>query len=210
MGPIVTSAAEWVLLGCTAVLDQEAQMRALGVAAAIVSVVGGGLIAQRQNAGPISAGLVPSQEVPVVLSPGAQGTFTAVINGDSIDYELTFSGLQAEARQAHIHVAQPGVNGGIVVWLCQTVAPTPTPSPDLGNPATQLCPLNGGTIAGTIVPSDVRAVASQGLATTLLPAERFERLVDAIRNGQAYANVHSLQSPGGEIRGQISVGAGHK
>jgi hypothetical protein len=192
-------------------LDLEVQMRAFGLAAAIITLVTGGVIAQEQNhGGPVSAGLEPSQEVPVVLSPGAEGTFRAVINSASIDYELTFSGLQAEARQAHIHIAQPGVNGGIVVWLCQTVAPTPTPSPDPGNPNTQLCPVNGGTIAGTIAPSDVRAVAAQGFAATLTSAERFERLVDAIRSGHAYANVHTLQSPGGEIRGQIRRGGGHK
>jgi hypothetical protein len=189
----------------------EVPMRAFGLAAAIITLVCGGVTAQGQNsAGRASAGLEPSQEVPVVLSPGAQGTFSAVVNSGSIDYELTFSGLQAEARQAHIHIAQPGVNGGIVVWLCQTVAPTPSPSPDPGNPNTQLCPVNGGTMTGTIAPSDVRAVATQGFAATLTSAERFERLVDAMRSGHAYANVHTLQSPGGEIRGQIGPGAGHK
>jgi hypothetical protein len=188
----------------------EVQMRAFGLAAAIVTLVTGAVIAQGQNGNPVSAGLEPSQEVPVVLSPGAEGTFSAVINSGSIDYELTFSGLQAEVRQSHIHIAQPGANGGIVVWLCQTVAPTPSPSPDPGNPNTQLCPVNGGTITGTIAPSDVRVVAPQGFATTLTPDERFERLVDAIRNGHAYANVHTLQSPAGEIRGQIRQGGGHK
>ena len=32
----------------------------------------------------------------------------------------------------------------------------------------------------------------------------------AIRNGVAYANVHSMLFPGGEIRGKISVGSGRR
>ena len=186
-------------------------MRAIGLTALMATLVVGGPMAQGQNNAPrVSAGLEPSQEVPVVISPNAQGTFKAEIGDNAIDYELSFSGLQAEARQAHIHVAQPDVNGGIVAWLCQTTPPTPSPSPDPGNPNTQLCPVNGGTISGVIAPSDIRVVAAQGFASTLSPTERFERLVAAIRSGHAYVNVHTLQSPGGEIRGQIHGGAGHE
>ena len=36
--------------------------------------------------------------------------------------QLTYTGLQGTVTQAHIHVAQPSVNGSIVIWLCQTGA----------------------------------------------------------------------------------------
>ena len=45
----------------------------------------------------------------------------------SIDYELTYSGLQGTVSMAHIHFAQRGVNGSIVLWLCQTAA-APAPA----------------------------------------------------------------------------------
>jgi hypothetical protein len=41
--------------------------------------------------------------------------------------------------------------------------------------------------------------AGQGIA-----AGEFSELVDALRAGRAYANVHSSKFPGGEIRGQIN------
>jgi len=69
----------------------------------------------------IRATLMGFQEVPAV-STQATATFEAVIspNGDAIDYELTFSGLQAPIQQSHIHVGQRSVNGGIMIWLCGT------------------------------------------------------------------------------------------
>ena len=60
-------------------------------------------------------------EVPVVVT-GAGGTLELDINdaAPSIAYELTYSALEGNVTQAHIHIAQKNVNGGIVLWLCQT------------------------------------------------------------------------------------------
>lgn len=140
------------------------------------------------------ATLQGANEVPVVSSP-ASGRFGAIIDTDNqaIDYQLNYDGLQAAVTQAHIHVAQPAVNGAIVVWLCGT-AVNPGPA------GTQACP-QSGTISGTIRASDIQAVGAQGFA----PGE-FSELVWALRSGYAYANVHTAQSTGGEIRGQINIG----
>jgi hypothetical protein len=35
-------------------------------------------------------------------------------------------------------------------------------------------------------------------------------LVELLRDGDTYANVHSTKFPGGEIRGQVRRGFGHK
>jgi len=143
----------------------------------------------------IRAKLMGFQEVPVV-STEASGTFEAVIspNGDAIDYELTFSGLQGDVRQAHIHVGQKSVSGGIVIWLCQT-------SFNQGPAGTQTCP-QSGTIRGTIRASDVVAITGVNAAQQIAAGELAEVLA-AIRAGVAYANVHTNLSATGEIRGQL-------
>jgi hypothetical protein len=145
----------------------------------------------------VSADLQPSNEVPSVSSP-AEGHFKADIDtsANQITYELTFSGLQAPVTQSHIHFAQPNVNGNIVVWLCGT-ATNPGPT------GTQTCP-QSGTITGVITGANIQTVPAQGIATG-----EFDELVAAIRAGLAYANVHTQQSAGGEIRGQIQRGNGH-
>ena len=139
-----------------------------------------------------SAQLLSVQEVPAVSSV-ASGSFRATVDeaGQTIEYELTFTDLEAGVSQAHIHTAQHGVNGGIMLWLCGTVA-LPGPA---GTPA---CPASG-TITGTLTPAQIVAVPAQGIA-----AGEFAEVVAALRNGLAYANVHSAKFPGGEIRGQIS------
>jgi CHRD domain len=74
--------------------------------------------------GRFSATLRPEQEVPVVSSQ-ARGSILLDIDEDAqeIAFELSYSGLLTTVAQAHIHIAQPGVNGGIVLWLCEVPRP---------------------------------------------------------------------------------------
>jgi hypothetical protein len=142
----------------------------------------------------IAALMTGYEEVPAV-STKASGEFTATIapGGDTIEYTVTYSGLQAPVHQSHIHVGQLAVNGSIVIFLCQTAAyPDPT-----GLAPT--CPQQG-SVSGTITSANViaGATASQQLVKGGLPA-----VIKAIHAGAAYANVHTNVSPGGEIRGQI-------
>ncbi len=131
------------------------------------------------------------EEVPAV-STQAEGKFKAHYDRRSqmISYELSYEGLEGNVTQAHIHFGQKGVNGGISVFLCTNLGNGP--------PGTQSCPAQG-TITGTFGARDVGAgAAAQGIA-----AGEFAELVAAIRDGVAYANVHSTKFPGGEVRGQI-------
>jgi hypothetical protein len=144
----------------------------------------------------IGALLTGYEEVPSV-STTASGEFTATVSpdGSSIAYSETYSGLQAPVTQSHIHVGQTAVNGSIVIFLCQTAA-----NPDPTGKAPQ-CPQQG-TVSGNITSANVIAGAT---ATQQLAAKDLSAVVTAIQAGAAYANVHTVVSPGEEIRGQIRV-----
>jgi hypothetical protein len=132
------------------------------------------------------------EEVPALSTPGV-GEFTAKIShsSDEIRYQLTFSGLESDATQAHIHFENKTNNGPIIVFLCTNLGNGPA--------GTQACPAAGGTITGTITPADVGAgAAAQGLA-----AGEYDEFVRAVRAGATYVNVHSVNRPTGEIRAQL-------
>jgi len=145
----------------------------------------------------IQASLIGYEEVPSV-STVAKADFNAQISpdGQSIDYELTYSGLQGTVQQAHIHVAQLSVNGSIVIWLCHTASPFIDPTG-----LAPVCPQQG-TVRGTITKANVIAGS---ITSQQLTASDLAEVIAAIRAGAAYANVHTNLSPGGEIRGQISA-----
>jgi hypothetical protein len=173
------------------------RLAGLVVAAALCPATGTAFADDRSPR--VSTVLLPSQEVPAVSSPHASGRFSAEIDAEAqtIEYELSFSGLQASIVMSHIHMAQPNVNGAIMVWLCGSTA-NPGPA------GTQVCPQEG-TVRGTIRPEDIQTATTQGIATG-----EFAELVAAMRNGLAYVNVHTTQSPGGEIRGQLRRGDGRR
>jgi CHRD domain len=146
----------------------------------------------------LHAKLIGFQEVPVV-STVATGEFRGVINpGDqSINFTLTYSGLQGAVTQAHIHLAQRSVNGGIVIWFCKTTqadAPAGTPT----------CTNGSGSFSGTITAANVVAIGGANVSQQVGAGE-LAKVIAAIRAGKAYANVHTNLSTGGEIRGQIEV-----
>jgi len=162
-----------------------------------LAVLGGLLaLATAANADQIGALLTGYEEAPSV-STTATGVFTATIDadGDAIFYTETYSGLQGTVTQSHIHVGQLGVNGSVVIFLCQTEA-----NPDPTGLAPQ-CPQQG-TVAGTITAANVIAGST---TTQQLVAGDLAAVITAIRAGAAYANVHTTPSPSGEIRGQIRV-----
>lgn len=146
----------------------------------------------------VRARLSGYQEVPTV-STTASGEFRGRISRDDVvptdtemSYELSYSGLEGNVTQAHIHIGARGTNGGIMIWLCGTAV-------NPGPPGTPSCPAPGGTVTGTVTARNVIGPAGQGIA-----AGEFEEALRAIRAGVAYANVHSTMWPGGEIRGQIA------
>ncbi len=146
-----------------------------------------------QSEGPereFRADLRGRNEVPLTLS-GARGTLSLTVKDDdsSAHFVLEYSGLQTPVAAAHIHVGQPNVNGGVTVFFCGTVP--------AGFPTRAACP-QAGTVTGDFTAADVIGLAPQQLEAHNLP-----KLLAAIRAGKAYANVHTMTSPGGEIRGQI-------
>jgi hypothetical protein len=174
---------------------------ALVVAGAVVvgtiAAIGGAQSSSRFTA----KRLVGDFEVPAI-STVARGTFEARLNGSTVNYKLTYSGLESDVRQAHIHFAQSSVNGGISVWLCETTTvPHPTVSlqavtPDCGGP-------RAAVIEDSFDAAEVIGPGVQGIS-----AGEFAALLGAMRDGLTYANVHSQTFGGGEIRAQIKRGGG--
>ncbi|HZQ62681.1 MAG TPA: CHRD domain-containing protein [Casimicrobiaceae bacterium] len=167
-----------------------AKKTAASFAVALVAAFSSASQAQGTSTTLFTAELNGYNEVPSISTLGT-GFFIARIRpGDSgIDYTLGYSQLQGTPTQAHIHFGQPGVAGGISIWLCgaQTqsgVGPTTCPT--------------SGAISGSITAGNVIGPTPQLIGTGEL-----SEIIAAMRAGFAYANVHSDQVPSGEIRGQI-------
>jgi hypothetical protein len=85
---------------------------------------------------------------------------------------------------AHIHLAPAGANGSVVAWLYPS------------SPPAQLIPgrSNGILAEGVITAANLIGPLAGG---------SMEDLLEAMQAGNTYVNVHTVQFPGGEIRGQI-------
>jgi CHRD domain len=115
-----------------------------------------------------------------------------------IGYTLTYTGpFTSDVQQAHIHFGKSHDSGGIVVWLCQTTA---KPAPAQVAMITPTCPTPSptATVKGTITLDNVLAVPGQNVT-----AKDFDAITDAITSHTAYANIHTANFQGGEIRGQV-------
>jgi len=175
-------------------IEKEDRMRKLRLAGfvfvALLATAGTVYAASRE----FEADLSGAEEVPVRVT-GAEGEATFKLNKDGT--ELKFR-LEVEdinnVVQAHIHLGAPGVNGPVVAFLYGPVAP------------------GGGPVDGRLAKGTLTAANLVGP----LAGHPFSELVDAIRAGNAYVNVHTDDGvaptntgpgdfPGGEIRGQVGT-----
>jgi hypothetical protein len=143
----------------------------------------------------VKATLEGFQEVPAVSTSG-HGTFEARIDdgAGTITWELTYAALEGHlvpngiVTASHIHVGQRGVNGGVSAFFC-------------GGGGKPACPPGEAMLSGVITSAEVVGPAAQGVEPGA-----FTELVDAIRAGKTYVNVHTTRFGGGEIRGQVADG----
>jgi CHRD domain-containing protein len=165
---------------------------ATAVVAASVALVAGAVASGSHDKGSVRlhANLIGFQEVPSINSTG-HASFRATMTADKITFELTYADLSAPPLVAHIHVGQRGVNGNVSVFFC-------------GGPKPACPTTTSGIVSGTITAADVTGPTAQGFMTgDLASVER------AIRAGVTYANMHTVNFPNGEIRGQIRAGHGN-
>ena len=141
------------------------------------------------GANEFSTHLIGYNEVPAINTAG-QADLTLTIGTNQLTFSLTYSGLSGPPSAAHVHIGQPGVNGGVSFFFC-------------GGGGKPSCPAaTSGTVTGTVLPADIQAI--QGF-----PAGDLNPVIAAIRAGITYANMHSASFPAGEIRGQLRSGHGH-
>lgn len=147
------------------------------------------------------AHLTGDNEVPSNLSLGqGQAVFWLNKDGTAIEYKLIAANID-NIFMSHIHNAQEGVNGPIVVWLYPHQPP----------PQLIVGPFNGVLAEGSIQASDILPVGQ--LAG--VPVEgRLNALLALMAAGRTYVNIHTTDNnpatgpapgdiPAGEIRGQI-------
>ena len=118
------------------------------------------------------------------VTSNGTGTADYTVDGGTVSYTVTFSGLSANANQAHIHVGPAGVNGGVTVPFTSQVPHS-----------------NSGTFSGTFTAANVQAASTPdgGIG---VDAGDYNGLLQLMRAGETYTNIHTTANQGGEIRGQ--------
>lgn len=149
-----------------------------------------------QRSSNFSADLDGFQEVPSVLTSGS-GRFKAWLSDDKLYFSFRYKNLAGQITAAHIHFAQPGVNGGVLAFICSNSNGAVSPSTNVPS-----CPGEGQKLQGMITGDDVLEIAGQGVT-----AGDFNALKQAIMAGTAYINVHTDAFPPGELRGNIEYQA---
>jgi hypothetical protein len=116
--------------------------------------------------------------VPPVAGDGTgEATVTISDDGQSVSWDVSYSGLTGAPAAGHIHIAAATANGPVMIPFATVTA-------------------TGST--GTFNAADY--AGGDGL-----PAD-WAGVLAAIRGGNTYVNIHTAANPGGEIRGQLPAG----
>jgi len=127
------------------------------------------------NATVFQAQLSPANEIPA-HSTGATGAAGLSFENGVVSYTIEVHGI-SNITQSHIHSGNATVNGPVRVFLFR--GPLSGPS-------------DGILVEGSFTAADVTGVT-------------FDELINQMRSGDAYVNVHTSQFPGGEMRGQVQL-----
>ena len=147
----------------------------------------------------------PSTATPADSRAQGQAIFRISDDEKTASFRLIASNID-NVIMAHIHCAPAGMNGGIRIWLYPVVGTSGSPTAPGGGPQ------NGVLATGTFSLENQTCPAIAATATT--PAYPAVSLLEALRTGRTYVNVHTNDGvapantgpgdfPGGEIRGQI-------
>lgn len=125
-----------------------------------------------------TASLDGANSVPPIAGDGTgSATVTISDDGQSVSWDVSYSGLTAAPGAGHIHFAAANANGPVMIPFATVTATGSTGS------------FNAADYAG-----------GEGL-----PAD-WAGVLAAIRGGNSYVNIHTAANPGGEIRGQLPAG----
>lgn len=126
------------------------------------------------------AELSPSAEVQAdeVVSPAEGLAWAISIDGDRLGLRLDTQGLSGPIQAAHLHLGPEGSNGPVVANLGTGLAP-------------------GG--------ENARIVLRMQDLTGPLAGQSFVDFLREVAAGNVYVNVHTMQYPGGELRGQLRL-----
>jgi hypothetical protein len=123
-------------------------------------------------------------QVPKVDSKATgSATFTLSEDGKAIAYTVSVHDLR-DVTMAHIHIGVSGKNGPVVVWLY----------PAAGKPK-----LIKGITNGELATGEITAANLTGPEK----GKPLSDLVQDMKSGDAYVNVHTAEHKAGEIRGEI-------
>jgi CHRD domain len=132
--------------------------------------------------GSFRADMTGAKEVPLVASSGT-GAFAADLNDQNLLlYDISFAALTSPATQAHLHGPANGTQAAPI--LVDLDAPGVGRSITLGSTA--------GAGQGTL---DLKVNA-----TVTVTGDSLRRLLNL---GMVYADIHTINNPNGEIRGQV-------
>ena len=125
-------------------------------------------------------------EEPVITKARGQAIFQLSKDGSELSYKLIVANIE-NVTQAHIHLAPRGENGPVVAWLYPA-----GPPPELVEGR-----FSGVLAEGVIMVDDLVGPLEEASMADL---------IDEMLAGNTYVNVHTLQYPPGEVRGQIFAG----
>jgi hypothetical protein len=122
------------------------------------------------------------EEVPPVNTNSTGISLFELINNNTLNYKLNVTNMD-NIKVAHIHLGNFSENGDFVATLFNS-SKTPT-----------------DTINGTLVEGKITAANLQGP----LKEKTIPDLVQLINTTQTYVNIHTIEYPNGEIRGQLTT-----